>query len=49
MANCIACGVQVGCGCQLIKGRCPTCNQTYQQSLKGPIKPYTQDDKSKIS
>lgn len=34
MARCSDCGVDVGCGCNLIKGRCPGCNSTYQAKLK---------------
>lgn len=25
-ATCAECGAQVGCGCQLVNGLCPTCN-----------------------
>lgn len=49
MANCIDCGTKVSCGCQLVKGRCSACNYKYQQSLIVPVKPYTENDKSKIS
>lgn len=48
MARCKDCGTKVSCSCQLTKGRCSACNFEYQQSLKEPIKPYTENDKSKI-
>lgn len=40
MANCSQCGIQVGCGCQLINGLCSACNyaaQKVQQKLKHVI------------
>jgi hypothetical protein len=35
MATCTGCGVNVGCGCQLTNGLCPTCvNKKQQQPPK---------------
>lgn len=31
MANCTACGVKVGCGCQLVNGMCSACNYASKQ------------------
>ena len=31
MANCTACGVKVGCGCQLVNGMCSACNHASKQ------------------
>jgi len=31
MANCRECGIQVGCGCQLINGLCSACNYKSKQ------------------
>jgi hypothetical protein len=31
MATCAGCGVNVGCGCQLTNGLCPTCINKQQQ------------------
>lgn len=33
-AKCKDCGIPVGCGCQLIQGRCSACNYAYIQSQK---------------
>ena len=34
MARCKQCGNDVGCGCNLTKGLCPSCNNAYLQQLK---------------
>lgn len=31
MANCIVCGLKVGCGCQLVNGMCSACNHASLQ------------------
>lgn len=41
MAKCVDCGISVGCGCSLTKGRCSACNYRYLESLKGNAVPQT--------
>lgn len=47
--NCKDCGASFSCGCQLTKGRCSSCNYIYQQSLKEPVKPYSEEEKYRLN
>lgn len=34
MAKCGECGADVGCGCNLNKGKCPSCYSRYLEQVK---------------